>query len=214
MTRRERVRWSGLAVLILGALLLRLWLGGEVPAPPPPVAVGNAGGSGTAATHVAEGPVVAGGYGGGSRADVDEPPPETEPEPEAQERDIGEDMQAIADAVRQHHQQIGPLPPGGNAAATAALTGANAQGLMFIPPDHPAVRGGLLVDGWGTPFLIQSAQPDEVEIRSAGTDRVFNTEDDQAWILTHTPEAASPATPPAEEATDSPDQYQITSPDE
>jgi hypothetical protein len=134
MTRRERVRWSGLAVLILGALLLRLWLGGEVPAPPPPVAVGNAGESGTAATHVAEGPVVAGGYGGGSRADVDEPPPETEPEPEAQERDIGEDMQAIADAVRQHHQQIGPLPPGGNAAATAALTGANAQGLMVGGP--------------------------------------------------------------------------------
>lgn len=67
---------------------------------------------------------------------------------------------------------------GTNAEVTAFLTGQNPEHLEFIPPDHPAVRGGELRDRWGAPVFFHFIGPGVVQIRSAGPDRKMWTADD------------------------------------
>lgn len=73
-----------------------------------------------------------------------------------------------------------PRPPlGSNQEITAALTGRNAQDLVFFPPDHPGINpAGELCDRWGTPYLFHPLSADHFEIRSAGPDRDLFTADD------------------------------------
>lgn len=71
-------------------------------------------------------------------------------------------------------------PLGDNADLVAALTGANRRRLVFVPPGHPALREGLLVDRWGTPFHFHARSADVIDVRSAGPDRVLFTADDLA----------------------------------
>jgi hypothetical protein len=73
-------------------------------------------------------------------------------------------------------------PVGENAEITAALMGDNRLGLALIPKDHRALNSrGELCDRWGTPFRFHQLSGTKMEIRSAGQDRKFLTEDDVVW---------------------------------
>lgn len=73
-------------------------------------------------------------------------------------------------------------PVGENAEITSALMGDNRLGLVLIPKGHRAVNErGELCDRWGTPFRFHQLSGSHMEIRSAGPDRKFATEDDARW---------------------------------
>ena len=73
-------------------------------------------------------------------------------------------------------------PVGENAEITAALMGANGLEVALIPKGHRAVNErGELCDRWGTPFRFHQLSGTRMEIRSAGPDRKFATEDDAVW---------------------------------
>lgn len=70
-------------------------------------------------------------------------------------------------------------PVGENAEITRSLTGANALNLALVPKEHAAInRAGELTDRWGTPFRFHQLSGTRMEIRSAGPDRRFGTDDD------------------------------------
>ena len=73
-------------------------------------------------------------------------------------------------------------PVGENAEITAALMGDNALGLALIPKGRRALNDrGELCDRWGTPFRFHQLSGTRMEIRSAGPDRKFATDDDAIW---------------------------------
>ncbi|MDP3072029.1 MAG: hypothetical protein Q8N18_17185 [Opitutaceae bacterium] len=73
-------------------------------------------------------------------------------------------------------------PVGENAEITAALTGENLHRFAFIPRGHRAINArGELTDRWGTPFRFHQISGQQMEIRSAGPDRNFLTDDDAFW---------------------------------
>ena len=73
-------------------------------------------------------------------------------------------------------------PVGENAEITAALMGDNRLGLALIPRGHRALNDqGELCDRWGTPFRFHQLSGTKMEVRSAGPDRKFATEDDAVW---------------------------------
>jgi len=78
-------------------------------------------------------------------------------------------------------------PVGENAEITRALAGGNELRFAFVSPGHRAINArGQLCDRWGTPFRFHQLSGQQMEIKSAGPDRTFNTSDDAAFF----PEAA------------------------
>ena len=71
-------------------------------------------------------------------------------------------------------------PLGDNHDITRALTGGNRRGLVLVTTNDPALRGGQLVDAWGTPYWFHPRAPDAIDIVSAGPDRKLFTGDDIA----------------------------------
>ena len=73
-------------------------------------------------------------------------------------------------------------PVGENVEITAALTGRNQLRLDLIPNNHPAIsRAGDLCDRWGTPLFFHQLSGTQMELRSAGPDRLHHTDDDVVW---------------------------------
>jgi hypothetical protein len=73
-------------------------------------------------------------------------------------------------------------PVGENAEITAALMGENRLEFALVPKGHRALNEkGELCDRWGTPFRFHQLSGTKMEIRSAGPDRKFATEDDAVW---------------------------------
>ena len=90
-------------------------------------------------------------------------------------------LQQLLDAWRSNFPREGN-PVGENTDIAAALTGANRLGLALVPKNHPALNErGELCDRWGTPFRFHQLSGERMEIRSAGPDRKFATDDDAAW---------------------------------
>ena len=90
-------------------------------------------------------------------------------------------VNAVLDAWRSNFPREGN-PVGENADITAALAGANRLELVLIPKQHPAINArGELCDRWGTPFRFHQLSGEQMEIRSAGPDRTFATEDDAVF---------------------------------
>lgn len=90
-------------------------------------------------------------------------------------------LQQLFDAWRSNFPRDGN-PVGENSQITAALAGDNPLGLVLLPRQHPAINAqGELCDRWGTPFRFHQLSGERMEIRSAGPDRKFATEDDAAW---------------------------------
>lgn len=70
-------------------------------------------------------------------------------------------------------------PVGENSEITATLAGRNKLRFAFIAPKHPAINArGELCDRWGTPFFFHQLSATQMEIRSAGPDQKFWTNDD------------------------------------
>lgn len=77
------------------------------------------------------------------------------------------------------------FPIGGNADLAAALRGENPNREIFIPGNHPVFsREGLLVDRWNTPLIVHPEGWRQIELRSAGEDRVPYTSDDLVILPT------------------------------
>lgn len=90
-------------------------------------------------------------------------------------------LQQLFDAWRTNFPREGN-PVGENADITAALLGENRLGLALIPRGHPALNArGELCDRWGTPFRFHQLSGERMEVRSAGPDRRFATDDDALW---------------------------------
>ena len=81
--------------------------------------------------------------------------------------------------VRQYNQMFGGNPIGTNPEITRALNGDNPRHVRFLQPDGNHVNEkGELVDPWGTPYFFHQLSASEMEIRSAGPDKVMYTGDD------------------------------------
>jgi hypothetical protein len=81
---------------------------------------------------------------------------------------------------RQFSSTFGGNPVGTNPEITRALNGGNPKQTQFIKSDS-GLRinsNGELVDAWGTPFFFHQLSAKEMEIHSAGPDRVMWTHDD------------------------------------
>ena len=71
------------------------------------------------------------------------------------------------------------FPIGGNADLSAALRGENPNREIYVRPDHPVFSAeGLLADRWGSPLVVHPEAWKQLELRSAGPDKVPFTEDD------------------------------------
>jgi hypothetical protein len=81
--------------------------------------------------------------------------------------------------IRQYGQMFGGNPVGNNAEITAALDGNNPRHIHFLKADGNRVNeNGELVDVWGTPYFFHQLSGTQMEIRSAGPDRIMYTLDD------------------------------------
>lgn len=73
----------------------------------------------------------------------------------------------------------GRFPIGGNEDLSAALRGENANREIFVNPGHPVFsKDGLLVDRWGSPLIVHPEAWRQLELRSAGPDRIPHNADD------------------------------------
>jgi hypothetical protein len=89
-------------------------------------------------------------------------------------------LQNMSRAVRQFGEKFGGNPVGTNPEITEQLTGHNPKHLSFISAEA-GLRlnaNGELIDPWGTPFFFHQLSGREMEIHSAGPDRVMWTADD------------------------------------
>jgi hypothetical protein len=71
------------------------------------------------------------------------------------------------------------FPIGGNADFAAALRGENPNREIFLPAGHRLFSAdGLLLDRWGSPLIVHPQAWRELELRSAGPDRIPHNADD------------------------------------
>jgi hypothetical protein len=81
--------------------------------------------------------------------------------------------------VRQYGEMFGGNPVGTNPEITRALNGDNPRHVKFLKPDGNRVNeNGELIDPWGTPYFFHQLSGTEMEIRSAGPDKIMYTGDD------------------------------------
>ncbi len=76
-------------------------------------------------------------------------------------------------------KESGRFSIGGNEDLSAALRGENANREVFVSTRHPVFsKEGLLVDRWGSPLIVHPEAWRQLELRSAGPDRVpYNADD-------------------------------------
>lgn len=93
------------------------------------------------------------------------------------ERDF-EILELLIQAFRKAN--LGGGPSGGeNEEIIAQLSGGNAKHLAVIAPDHAAINErGQLLDRWGTPYYFHPVSREQLDIRSAGPDKLLFTKDD------------------------------------
>lgn len=85
----------------------------------------------------------------------------------------------MRNTVRQYGLMFGGNPVGTNLEITKALNGDNPKQVKFLGPDGNRVnQKGELVDVWGTPYFFHQLSAMEMEIRSAGPDKIMYTSDD------------------------------------
>jgi len=96
-----------------------------------------------------------------------------EPSPQA----VIENMRS---SFRNYQSIFGGNPVGTNPEITKALNGDNSKHAKFVHPDDGLRinERGELIDSWGTPFFFHQLSAKEMEIHSAGPDRVMWTGDD------------------------------------
>lgn len=86
----------------------------------------------------------------------------------------------VRHAVRQFGQMFGGDPVGTNPEITRQLLGDNPRHINFIDPSAGmrVDASGELVDAWGTPYFFHQLSGSDMEIHSAGPDKIMWTADD------------------------------------
>lgn len=88
-------------------------------------------------------------------------------------------VEALAHNLREYRNRFGGNPVGTNAEIVREMDGGNAKGAAYLPADLKRLNGqGELIDEWGTPYFFHQESATDMEIRSAGADRVMWTTDD------------------------------------
>jgi len=81
--------------------------------------------------------------------------------------------------IHNYHAAFGENPVGTNPEIAAALQGKNPRQINFLAESGLRLNGkGEILDGYGTPFFFHQISGNEMEIRSAGPDKVMWTADD------------------------------------
>jgi hypothetical protein len=97
----------------------------------------------------------------------------------AEAEDITEDLNAVDSAIRNYQAVHGENPIGSNAEITTALLKNNPKQIRLEIPEGSQVNAeGEMCDRWGTPYFFHQVSATEMEIRSAGPDRIMWTGDD------------------------------------
>ena len=89
-------------------------------------------------------------------------------------------LEKVAHAIHDYASMFGGNPVGTNPEIAAALNGNNPRQANFIDAEA-GLRlnaNGELVDAWGTPYFFHQLSGREMEIHSAGPDRILWTSDD------------------------------------
>jgi hypothetical protein len=88
-------------------------------------------------------------------------------------------LENMRTTIRQYRSRYGGNPVGNNFEITSALSGDNPKQINFLKQDGNRLNAnGELVDPWGSPYFFHQISGQEMEIRSAGPDRVMYTDDD------------------------------------
>ena len=81
------------------------------------------------------------------------------------------------------------FPIGGNEDFAAALRGENPNREIFVRPANPVFSAnGQIIDRWGSPLVVHPVAWQQLELRSAGPDRIPHTADDLVLRPNGTPE--------------------------
>jgi len=89
-------------------------------------------------------------------------------------------VENMSRAIRQYGGMFGGNPVGTNPEITSQLSGNNPRHINFINP-QAGMRineSGELIDPWGTPYFFHQLSGTDMEIHSAGPDRIMWTMDD------------------------------------
>jgi hypothetical protein len=89
-------------------------------------------------------------------------------------------LQNVGRMVHQYGEMFGGNPVGTNPEITSQLSGDNPKHINFITT-QAGMRinsDGELVDAWGTPYFFHQISGTEMEIHSAGPDKIMWTSDD------------------------------------
>lgn len=89
-----------------------------------------------------------------------------------------EEAEEVALNIRNYSQRLGGNPTGTNAEITKALNGGNAVAANYLPAARRMNAAGELLDTWGTPYFFHANSSTEMEIRSAGPDKIMHNADD------------------------------------
>lgn len=86
----------------------------------------------------------------------------------------------VRNAIINYGQRFSGNPVGSNAEITRALLGDNPKQVNFISTDSGlrVNANGEMTDAWGTPFFFHQLSGTDMEIRSAGPDKIMWTDDD------------------------------------
>jgi len=107
------------------------------------------------------------------------PAAEVVPEPEPVGLPPATVLSNMRRTVRQYGDMFGGNPVGTNPEITRALNGDNPRHVIFLKLDGNRVNeNGELIDSWGTPYFFHQLSSTDMEIRSAGPDRIMYTSDD------------------------------------
>jgi hypothetical protein len=89
-------------------------------------------------------------------------------------------LQNLHRVIHQYGEMCGGNPVGTNPEITAALTGKNPKQINFLAGQPGVVinAAGELLDAWGTPYFFHQLSATEMEIHSAGPDKIMWTSDD------------------------------------
>jgi hypothetical protein len=89
-------------------------------------------------------------------------------------------LQNVQRAIHQYSEAFGGNPVGTNPEITSQLNGDNPKHMKFVTVEAGMSinADGAMVDSWGTPLFFHQISGSEMEIHSAGPDKVMWTSDD------------------------------------
>jgi hypothetical protein len=110
------------------------------------------------------------------------PPAVTVPNPPPDPEELAEgaiEVDKVGLMLRDYRTLMGENPFGTNAEIMKTVMGGNPKQSRLGPPEGQKLNvEGELLDRWGTPYFFHQMSKSDMEIRSAGPDRIMWTEDD------------------------------------